>query len=171
MKIKMHRQVIESKIFWTTESLVHLLNQWRFKQRKIVFTNGCFDILHLGHVDYLTKAADMGDVLIIGLNADRSVSAIKGENRPINNETSRANVLASLSFVNALVLFDEATPYQLIKFIEPDVLVKGADYKIEEIVGYDIVKENGGEIKTIELLAGYSTSGIEQRIADNHSKA
>jgi rfaE bifunctional protein nucleotidyltransferase chain/domain len=167
----MHRKVIESKIFSPKESLVHLLNQWKFKQNKIVFTNGCFDILHLGHVDYLTKAADMGNILIIGLNSDRSVSEIKGKNRPINNETSRANLLASLSFVNAVVLFDESTPYELIKFIRPDVLVKGADYKIEKVVGYDIVKANGGEVTTIGFLAGYSTSAIEQKIVENHAKA
>ena len=167
----MHRQIIESKIFLTKEPLFHLLNQWKFKQNKIVFTNGCFDILHLGHIDYLTKAADLGAVLIIGLNTDKSVSEIKGKNRPINNETSRMNVLASLSFVNAVVLFDESTPYELIKFIHPDVLVKGADYKIEEIVGYDILKANGGEVVTIDFLDGYSTSGIEQRIVENHAKA
>ena len=167
----MQRQIIEAKIFWTKESLVHLLNQWKFKQNKIVFTNGCFDILHLGHIDYLTKAADMGSVLVIGLNSDKSVSEIKGKNRPINDQTSRANVLSSLSFVNAVVLFEESNPYELIKYIQPDILVKGADYKVDEIVGYDIVKGKGGEIKTIEFLPGYSTSGIEQRIVENHLKA
>jgi rfaE bifunctional protein nucleotidyltransferase chain/domain len=166
----MHRQIIESKIFLTKESLFHLMNQWRFLQKKIVFTNGCFDILHPGHIDYLARAADMGDVLIIGLNTDRSVSELKGKNRPINTEASRANVLAALSLVNAVVLFDESTPYELIKYIRPDVLVKGADYKVEEIVGHDIVKENGGEIRTISFLAGHSTSAIEQRIVENHTK-
>jgi rfaE bifunctional protein nucleotidyltransferase chain/domain len=167
----MHKQIIEAKIFSAKESFFHTLNQWRFLQKKIVFTNGCFDILHLGHIDYLSQAADKGDALIIGLNADRSVSAIKGNKRPINNENSRAHVLASLSFVKAVVLFDESTPYDLIKFIQPDVLVKGADYKIEEIVGYDIVKAKGGEVATIGFLTGYSTSAIEQRIVENHTKS
>jgi len=166
----MHKQIIESKIFLAKESLVHLLNQWRFLQKKIVFTNGCFDILHLGHIDYLSKAADMGDVLIVGLNSDRSVSEIKGEKRPINNETSRAHVLAALSLVAVVVLFDESTPYEVIKFIQPDVLVKGADYKIEDIVGSDILKAKGGKVEAIDLLSGYSTSAIEQKIVENHTK-
>jgi rfaE bifunctional protein nucleotidyltransferase chain/domain len=166
----MHTQIIESKIFLAKESLVHLLNQWRFLQKKIVFTNGCFDILHLGHIDYLSKAADMGDVLVLGLNSDRSVSEIKGEKRPINNETSRAHVLAALSLVTVVVLFDESTPYELIKLIQPDVLVKGADYKIEDIVGSDILKAKGGKVEAINLLPGYSTSAIEQRIVENHTK-
>ena len=166
----MRKQRIESKIFSVKESLFYTLNQWKFLQKKIVFTNGCFDILHLGHIDYLTKAADMGDVLIIGLNTDRSVSEIKGKKRPINNEASRSFVLASLSFVTAVVLFDEPTPYELIKFIQPGILVKGADYKTEQIVGHDIVQGNGGEVRTIELLPGYSTSAIEQKIVENHTK-
>ena len=167
----MIKDIIEAKIFASKENFFHPLNQWKFLQKKIVFTNGCFDILHLGHIDYLSKAADKGDALIIGLNTDRSVSEIKGANRPINDQTSRANVLAALSFVKAVILFDESTPYELIKFIQPDVLIKGADYKIEEIIGYDIVKSSGGEIATIEILAGYSTSAIEQRIVENHTKA
>lgn len=167
----MYRQIIESKIFLTKESMFHLLNQWRFLQKKIVFTNGCFDILHPGHIDYLTKAADMGTALIIGLNTDRSVSELKGKNRPINNEASRALVLAALSFVNAVVLFDESTPYELIKYMQPDILVKGGDYMAKEIVGYDIVMGNGGEVRTIDFLAGHSTSAIEQRIVENHTKA
>lgn len=166
----MHKEIIESKIFLTKESLFHLLNQWRFLQKKIVFTNGCFDILHLGHIDYLAKAADMGDVLILGLNSDRSVSEIKGTKRPINNELSRAHVLAALSVVTVVALFDESTPYELIKFIQPDILVKGADYKIENIVGSDILKAKGGKVETLSLLAGYSTSIIEQRIVENHAK-
>ena len=167
----MHKQIIESKIFNTKEDILPALNRWRFKQKKIVFTNGCFDLLHPGHIDYLSKAADMGDVLIIGLNTDRSVAEIKGPRRPVNNQFSRALVLAGISFVNAIVLFDESTPYNLIKFIQPDVLVKGADYKPEEIAGNDIVTSKGGEIKTVELLPGYSTSAIEQRIVENHTKS
>lgn len=148
----------------TTEQLRVLLNIWRFKDQKIVFTNGCFDLLHLGHIDYLGKAADMGNKLIIGLNSDRSTSNLKGSNRPITDEKSRASILASLFFVDAVILFDEETPIDIIKIVKPDVLVKGADYTIEQIVGSDLVLENGGEVKTIKYLPGYSTTAIEQKI-------
>jgi len=137
---------------------------WRLLSKKIVFTNGCFDLLHLGHVDYLSKAADAGDVLIVAVNTDNSVRKLKGEHRPINNEEQRTMLLASLSFVDAVVLFDQPTPYEMIQMVQPDVLVKGADYKPEEIVGYDIVIGRGGLVKTIDILQGYSTSLIEQRI-------
>ncbi|MFI5219043.1 MAG: D-glycero-beta-D-manno-heptose 1-phosphate adenylyltransferase [Bacteroidia bacterium] len=166
----MNKQAIESKIFSTAESFTHQLAIWKFQQKKIVFTNGCFDLLHAGHIDYLSKAADEGDVLIVGLNTDRSVTEIKGPKRPINNGQSRALLLASLSFVNAVVLFEEATPYNLIKTVEPDVLIKGADYKPDEIAGSDLVKSKNGLVKTIPLLEGYSTSAIEQRIVENHTK-
>lgn len=166
----MNKELIESKIFLTKEDIQYSLNTWKFQQKKIVFTNGCFDLLHQGHIDYLCKAADAGNVLIIGLNSDRSVSEIKGPGRPINNETSRAILLASLSFVNAVVVFDEPTPYSLIEYIQPDVLIKGADYDPKEIVGYNIVTAKGGEVKTVELLPGYSTTILEQRIVENHTK-
>jgi len=156
-------EIIESKII-SKESLKYQLAIWRFLSKKIVFTNGCFDILHLGHIDYLSKASEFGNVLIVGLNSDDSVRAIKGINRPINDENSRAMILASLSFVNAVILFDEDTPYNLIKFIQPDVLIKGSDYKPEDIVGYDIVKAKGGEIETIDFLPGYSTTSIIDKI-------
>lgn len=156
-------EIIKSKIF-TKESIKPLLSIWDFKEQKIVFTNGCFDLLHLGHIDYLAKAADLGDILIIGLNTDKSTSKLKGSNRPIVDENSRAIILASLRFVDAVILFKEETPYELIKFIQPDVLVKGSDYKAEDIVGYDIVKTKGGTIETIDFLEGYSTSLIEEKI-------
>ena len=156
-------EIIESKII-SKESLKYQLAIWRFLSKKIVFTNGCFDILHLGHIDYLSKAAEFGDVLIVGLNSDDSVRTIKGINRPVNDENSRAMILASLCFVSAVILFDEDTPYNLIKFIQPDVLIKGSDYKPEDIVGYDIVKAKGGEIETIDFLPGYSTTSIIDKI-------
>ena len=156
-------EIIKSKIF-SKESLKYQLAIWRFLSKKIVFTNGCFDILHLGHIDYLSKAAEFGNVLIVGLNSDNSVRSIKGGNRPINDENSRAMILASLGFVSAVILFDEDTPYNLIKFVQPDVLIKGSDYKPEDIVGYDIVKAKGGEIETIDFLHGYSTSSIIDKI-------
>ncbi len=158
-----HLTLIENKIL-TLDRLYPFLSIWKFQGHKIVFTNGCFDLLHLGHVDYLAKAAGLGKKLVIGLNSDASTSALKGPSRPITNQTSRAHLLASLFFVDAVVLFDEATPYELIKAIKPDVLVKGADYTIDQIVGSDIVLENGGEVKTIEYLTGYSTTAIEEKI-------
>lgn len=145
-------------------NLQHKLAYWKFKQQKIVFTNGCFDILHLGHIDYLMKAADLGQVLIIGLNSDASVRRLKGENRPVNNEQARAMLLASLHFVSAVVVFDEDTPYDLIKTIQPDFLVKGNDYKIEEIAGHDIVLGRGGQVATLDLLPGYSTTRLIEKL-------
>jgi len=142
-----------------------MLGVWRFQEKKIVFTNGCFDLLHLGHIDYLAKAKDLGDILVVGVNTDASVTRLnKGKNRPITDQQSRATLLASLFFVDAVVLFDEDTPYELIKTVQPDVLVKGSDYKPEEIVGYDVVTAKEGEIKTLDFLQGYSTTLIEQKI-------
>ena len=156
-------EIIQSKIF-DAERLSKQVGIWRFQGKKIVFTNGCFDILHLGHIDYLSKAADEGDILIIGVNTDRSTSGLKGPHRPINNEQQRSMILASLHFTDAVILFDEPTPYELIKLVQPDVLIKGADYKPEDIVGYDIVMAKGGAVKTIDFLPGYSTSLIEEKI-------
>ena len=158
--------IIKAKIL-CGEELERKLAYWRFKNYKIVFTNGCFDILHAGHVDYLSKAADEGDVLIIGLNTDASTKRLKGPTRPINDQDARAMIMASLSFVTAVVLFDKDTPYNLIKQVQPDILVKGSDYKPEDIVGYDILKAKGGEVKTLDLLPGYSTTSIEQKIFEN----
>lgn len=148
---------IQSKIM-TYDELANQLKSWRSSGKKIVFTNGCFDILHRGHIEYLAKAADMGDILIIGLNTDRSVKRLKGDSRPVNDQHARSLLLAALSFVDAVTLFDEDTPYNLIKTVMPDLLVKGGDYKIEEIVGHDIVEANGGKVVTIPLTEGYSTT-------------
>lgn len=158
--------VIKNKIL-SGSDLERNLAYWRFRDQKIVFTNGCFDILHLGHIDYLSKAADHGNILIIGVNTDASVSRIKGPQRPLQDEESRSVILASLKFVDAVVLFDEDTPYELIRQIQPDILVKGADYKPEDIVGYDIVMAKDGKVITLDFLPGYSTSGIEKRIIEN----
>jgi len=144
------------------------LNLWNSSGSTIVFTNGVFDLLHLGHIDYLSKAKDEGDILIIGVNTDSSAKQLgKGSSRPITDEKSRSTIIAALDFVDAVVLFEEDTPYNLISMVKPDVLVKGADYKPEEIVGYDIVMEKGGTIKTIEFLPGYSTTSIEQKIKNS----
>lgn len=154
-----------------SEDLTLMLKQWHLEGKKIVFTNGCFDLLHLGHIDYLAQASDLGDVLIIGLNSDASVSKIKGPGRPITGEASRSMILAALGFVDAVVLFDEETPHDLIKCVQPDVLVKGSDYKPKEVVGFDIVTAKGGKVVTINFLEGYSTSSIEQKILNSTSKA
>ena len=162
-------QLIKNKIYSTSHlsPLTSHLSILRAQGLKIVFTNGCFDLLHRGHVEYLAKAADKGDVLVVGLNTDASVRRLKGEGRPINDEIARATVLASLNCVDAVVLFDEDTPYELIKAVRPDVLVKGADYKPEEIVGYDIVTSYGGKVETVALVEGYSTTGIIKSLHQN----
>jgi rfaE bifunctional protein nucleotidyltransferase chain/domain len=156
-------EIIKGKIFQANELRANL-NIWRLLEKKIVFTNGCFDLLHLGHIDYLSKAADMADKLIIGLNSDASTAALKGPSRPIIDQYSRSIMLASFSFVDAVIIFDDPTPIQLIEWIKPDILVKGADYTINQIVGSDLVLQYGGDVKTIEYLAGYSTSAIEKKI-------
>lgn len=148
---------IENKIL-DEERLSLWLDDCRKNNKSIVFSNGCFDIIHRGHIEYLAKASDLGDKFIIGLNTDASIKRLKGPSRPINNQDARAIVLAALQFVDAVVLFDEDTPYNLIKAVQPDVLVKGNDYKPEDIVGYDIVTAKGGVVTTIELVEGYSTT-------------
>ncbi len=152
-----HLEKIQNKIL-NKDNLAEWVAECRAKGSKIVFSNGCFDILHRGHVEYLAKAADFGDEMLIGLNTDASVKKLKGPSRPINDEYARAIVLAGLEFVSAVVLFDEDTPYNLIKAVQPDVLVKGSDYKPEDIVGYDIVTAKGGRVETIDFVDGYSTT-------------
>ena len=159
-----HLEKIYDKIL-DDKSLEEKLNLWRKEGKTIVFSNGCFDILHRGHVEYLSKAADLGDMLIIGLNTDSSVKRIKGPSRPVNDEKARAVVLAALGFVDAIMFFEEDTPYNLIKRVQPDVLVKGKDYKAEDIVGYDIVDGNGGRVETIELVDGFSTTNTIEKMS------
>lgn len=139
-------------------ALEQTIAQWHANGEKIVFTNGCFDIIHRGHVEYLAKAADLGTKLIMGLNTDESVRRLKGPTRPVNDEYARALVLSAFEFVDAVAFFADDTPYELIKKVQPDVLVKGGDYKIEEIVGYDIVIGRGGKVVTIDFVDGYSTT-------------
>lgn len=157
-------QLIKNKIITKKEDAFNLLQTWRFKEEKIVFSNGCFDIVHRGHLEYLASAASMGNKMIIGLNTDSSTQRLKGPTRPINDEYSRALLLASLGFVDMVILFEEDTPYNLIDFVQPDILVKGSDYKAEDIVGYDIVKAKGGEIKTLDFIEGFSSTGIIKKI-------
>lgn len=160
-----HNQLKE-KIVSQNQALKEL-KTWREKNKKIVFTNGCFDIIHPGHIDYLSQARDLGDILVLGLNTDQSVRRLnKGSNRPINDERTRAYVLAGLASVDLIVFFDEQTPYNLIKLLQPNVLVKGKDYEVEKIIGFDILKENGGEVITIPFLNGYSTSSLIKKIIE-----
>lgn len=140
------------------------------KNKRIVFTNGCFDILHRGHIEYLQQAKTLGDILVVGLNSDSSVKMLKGENRPINNEMDRAICLAALEAVDYVIIFNEETPYNLIKNIRPQVLIKGGDWREEEIVGYDIVTSYGGRVISSNFLSNYSTSKIIQRIINRYCK-
>jgi len=162
-----HLEFLENKIWHMNKEFDRQLAVWRFHENKIVFTNGCFDILHLGHIDYLAQAASEGTLLIVGLNSDDSVRRIKGESRPITDERSRAMALAALGFVGAVVIFDQDTPAKLIKQVQPDVLVKGKDYEASEIVGADTVRKKGGKIVTIDLVEGYSTSSIIEKIKNS----
>lgn len=164
-----HLNIIKKKIL-DKNALEHQLMRWRFLGKKIVFTNGCFDILHLGHVDYLSKAADLGNILIVGVNSDASTKVLKGPSRPINDEIQRTTLLASLHFTDGIVLFDESTPLELIKLIQPDVLVKGSDYNLSNIVGSDVVQSYNGSVQTIDFIPGYSTTLIEEKIKSNLKK-
>lgn len=136
----------------------------RVRRKKVVFTNGVFDIIHRGHVDYLNKAKSLGDILIVGVNTDKSVKRIKGPHRPIQNQNDRAAILSSLKPVDYVILFDEPTPESLIRFVKPDVLVKGADYKLGQIVGAEFVQSYGGRVKRIMLTTGRSTSRLLSKL-------
>ena len=156
-------EIAQKKII-PDEQIDYNIAYWRFKEFRVVFTNGCFDIIHRGHIEYLAKARELGDILVVGLNTDESVKRIKGDGRPLQDQDSRALILASLSFVGAVIFFNEDTPYELIKKIQPDILVKGGDYKPEEIVGFDVVQKKGGTIKTIEFIDGFSSSSMIQKL-------
>lgn len=146
-----------------SKSLTTALHHYRLRGKKIVFTNGCFDLLHVGHIRYLEQAAALGDVLIVGINSDESVKKLKGPTRPIQNENDRAEILASLRAVNHTVIFTEETPYNLISDISPHVLVKGGDWAIDQIVGSDIVLAKGGQVKSLLFIDGKSTTKIIEK--------
>ncbi|MCB0400845.1 MAG: D-glycero-beta-D-manno-heptose 1-phosphate adenylyltransferase [Flavobacteriales bacterium] len=156
-----------------TTEVQDVTDSWKNQGQTIVFTNGCFDLLHRGHIEYLAQTADFADKLVVGVNSDRSVRALgKGSTRPLQDENSRALIIAALEFVDAVVVFDEDTPYDLISRVQPDVLVKGGDYdpavsdttNPKYIVGSDIIKAQGGKVEVIQFVAGYSTSKIEEKI-------
>ncbi|MFK7973182.1 MAG: D-glycero-beta-D-manno-heptose 1-phosphate adenylyltransferase [Bacteroidia bacterium] len=151
--------------------IANSLKDWRKAGKRIVFTNGCFDLLHLGHIDNLEMARSFGDVLIVGLNADASIKRLKGPSRPVNDETFRKRMLEALACVDAVVLFEEDTPFDLINTIRPDVLVKGGDYLPEQVVGHDLIASYGGELRIIPLTAGFSTTSMIERISLAAKKA
>lgn len=158
-------EILNSKILDKKRLLVKLTD-WKEEDKKIVFTNGCFDLIHLGHIEVIARSADLGDILIIGVNTDNSIKRLKGKNRPIVEEISRAKQLAALEFVDAVVLFDQDTPIDLIKMINPNIITKGGDYNTDQVIGNHIVTQNDGEVVIIPLTQGYSTTSILEKIKD-----
>ena len=158
-----HLNKLNTKIY-SLEELENQVNAWKQAGEEVVFTNGCFDIIHRGHIEVLAQTADLGNRLIVGLNSDSSIQKLKGKNRPIIDEQSRAILLASLSFIDAVVLFSEETPLNLISTLKPDVLAKGGDYEIETIVGHKVVQENGGQVILVPFIDGFSSTTIIDKI-------
>ena len=154
---------LKAKIF-NIKDLSKIINEWRLNGDKIVFTNGCFDLIHLGHLEILARSADLGDKLIVAINSDMSIKKIKGNSRPIIEEDSRAKQLAAIEFIDAVILFNEDTPYNLINILKPDVLTKGGDYKKNDIVGNQLINKDQGEVVIIPLTQGYSTTSILEKI-------
>ena len=154
---------LKAKIF-NIKNLSQIINEWRLNGDKIVFTNGCFDLIHLGHLEILARSADLGDKLIVGINSDMSIKKIKGNSRPIIEEDSRAKQLAAIEFIDAVILFNEDTPYNLINILKPDVLTKGGDYKKNDIIGNELINKEQGEVVIIPLTQGYSTTSILEKI-------
>lgn len=160
---------IEQKI-QSRDQIAATAAQWQTAGERVVFTNGCFDLLHYGHLHYLAAARDLGNRLVIGLNSGASVQRLKGPNRPINDEQTRTHLLAALSIVDAVVVFDEDTPLELIRAVQPDILVKGGDWKPEQIVGSELVLARGGQVLSLPFVTGYSTTNIEQKILQSGGK-
>ncbi len=160
--------MIKDKIFHNPDEAKTTIEDWKAQGQKIVFTNGCFDLIHIGHVLYLEEAKSKGNRLIVGVNSDLSVQQLKGKHRPINDQYNRMHILAALESVDMVMLFEDNTPIELIKMVVPDVLVKGGDWKPEQIVGADIVLKNGGEVLSLQFVENYSTTAIEQKIINAH---
>ena len=154
---------IEHKIY-TFERIETQIKRWKDEHLTIVFTNGCFDLLHYGHLHYLAAARDLGDRLVVGLNSADSVKRLKGANRPLNDELTRQYLLAALAFVDAVVVFEEDTPFALLERVEPHILVKGGDYTLDKIVGASLVLGNGGQVLSLPFVEGYSTTQLELKI-------
>ncbi|MBK8517849.1 MAG: D-glycero-beta-D-manno-heptose 1-phosphate adenylyltransferase [Saprospiraceae bacterium] len=158
---------LKQKVYSHHTKALDMIQRWKKEGKKIVFTNGCFDIIHVGHVLYLESARSLGDILIVGINSDISVRKLKGLSRPINDELSRSYVLASLASVDAAIIFEEDDPLNVIKSICPDVLVKGGDWKPDQIIGGDFVTSQGGEVHSLPFVDGYSTTSIENKIKNS----
>ncbi len=158
-------EIYNSKI-QPLKQLKHTVASWHIRPCRVVFTNGCFDILHIGHVHYLQEAKSLGDKLIVGINSDKSVKKLKGQDRPINNEKDRAMVIAALGVVDGVIIFNEDTPLHLIQELNPTILVKGGDWPVDKIVGAEHVIQNGGEVHSLPFVTGYSTSNIIQKIKE-----
>lgn len=162
--------MIKDKIYDRWDDALLIINKWKAEGKKLVFTNGCFDLIHLGHVVYLEEAKSKGDKLIVGVNSDSSVQKLKGSHRPIKDEINRVHILAAMESVDMVLIFDENTPLELIQMILPDVIVKGGDWKPDQIVGSDIVLANGGEVLSLLFVEGYSTTTLEQKIIHSHER-
>lgn len=158
---------ISEKVFGNHDCAVAQVKAWKDAGKKIVFTNGCFDLIHIGHVLYLEEAKSLGDILIVAANSDASVSKLKGPHRPIKDEYNRTHILAALASVDMVLVFEEDDPYNIIKQIKPDVLVKGGDWTTEQIIGSDIVLSYGGQVQSLQFVPGYSTTALEQKIISN----
>jgi len=161
-----HLKKINNKIF-SENNLITQVTTWRKSGKKIVFTNGCFDIIHRGHIEVLARSADLGNKLIVGLNSDSSIQKLKGKGRPIIDEHSRAILLAGLDFIDAIILFSEETPLNLITTLKPDILAKGGDYKINTIVGHEIIQKNGGEVILVPFVDGFSSTNLINKIKNS----
>lgn len=162
--------MIKDKIFDKWNDALLIIKAWKAEGNKIVFTNGCFDLIHMGHVLYLEEAKRKGDKLIVGVNSDSSVKKLKGIHRPIKDQINRVHILAALESVDMVLIFEENTPLELIQTILPDVIVKGGDWKPSQIVGSDIVLANGGEVLSLHFVEGYSTTALEQKIIHSHEQ-
>lgn len=160
--MKRLEQIKANILSW--EALAQRVNDWKAAGEKVVFTNGCFDLIHYGHLSYLAEARSLGDRLVVGVNADASVRRLKGAHRPIKDQNTRQLLLASLSFVDAVCLFEEDTPFDLIKTLIPDILVKGGDWTPDKIVGSDVVLANGGKVLSLPYIDGHSTTSLEAKI-------
>jgi D-beta-D-heptose 7-phosphate kinase/D-beta-D-heptose 1-phosphate adenosyltransferase len=160
---------MEKESLWQAESLASVLKKYQSKEQKVVFTNGCFDILHPGHTTYLAAARALGDILVVGINSDASVRRLKGDKRPIMTENARGQLLAALAAVDFVTIFDEDDPYQLIKLLTPDILVKGGDWDTGNIVGRDLVEARGGLVRSLPFIGEYSTTSIVEEILKRYS--
>lgn len=158
---------IKDKVYTDLQLAIQKIEEWKKQGKKIVFTNGCFDLIHIGHVIYLEEAKSLGDVLIVAANSDASVSKLKGAHRPIKDQYNRTHILAALQSVDMVLIFEEDTPYELISAILPDILVKGGDWRPDQIVGSDLVLSHGGSVQSLKFLDGYSTTALEKKIKES----